>query len=75
MASHQKSALVNQGSAALGDDAGWDSEVVRFGEIDKGPYVREQIERVDNPDGRDVRPTRRIEFALRASVDREKKQG
>jgi hypothetical protein len=75
MARHQDSALVNQRSTALGDDAARYSEVVRLGEIDERPDVREQIERVDNPNGRGVRLTHRFGFVLRASVDRGEEQG
>ena len=75
MARHQKGALVNQRSAALGDDAGRDSEVVRLGEIDERPDVREQIERVDNLDGREFNLTYRFRSVLRASVDRGEEQG
>ena len=48
MTGQQKDALMDQRAAAMGDDTGRYSEVVRLGEIDERPDIRKEIQDVDD---------------------------
>ena len=51
MTGQQKDALMYQRAAAMGDDTGRYSEVVRLGEIDERPDIRKKIQDVDDLHG------------------------